>query len=82
MLYTHNSESPLIKGIKLSSPTHQVFDSRSDNMLSYKIITVASNISEVSCFFVQFIPLLKEDLLQWSNVTLIIRRKLIGNVNN
>lgn len=48
MLYTHNSESPLIRGMKLISPSHQIFSSRSDNMLNFKIITVISNISEVS----------------------------------
>lgn len=52
MLYTHNSDTPLIRGMKLISPTHQIFSSRSDNMLNFKIITVLSNISEVSCFFV------------------------------
>lgn len=48
MLYTHNSDSPLIRGMKLISPSHQIFSSRSDNMLNFKIITVISNISEVS----------------------------------
>lgn len=48
MLYTHSSEPPLIRGMKLISPSHQIFSSRSDNMLNYKIITVISNISEVS----------------------------------
>lgn len=47
MLYTHNSDSPLIRGMKLISPSHQIFSSRSDNMLNFKIITVISNISEV-----------------------------------
>lgn len=48
MLYTHKSDTPLIKGMKLISPSHQIFSSRSDNMLNFKIITVISNISEVS----------------------------------
>lgn len=54
MLYTHNSESPLIRGMKLISPSHQIFSSRSDNMLNYKIITVISNISEVNNHFFIF----------------------------
>lgn len=48
MLYTHNSDAPLIKSIKLISPSHQIYSSRSDNMLNVKIITVISNITEVS----------------------------------
>lgn len=48
MLYTHNSDAPLIRGLKLVSPTHQTYERTIDNMLNFKIITIASNISEVS----------------------------------
>lgn len=48
MLYTHNTESPLIRGLSLVSPSHQEYVIRSDNMLSLKIISLAANITEVS----------------------------------
>lgn len=46
MLYTHNTESPLIRGLSLVSPSHQEFVIRSDSMLSVKIISLAANITE------------------------------------
>ncbi|KRT85172.1 hypothetical protein AMK59_1209, partial [Oryctes borbonicus] len=45
MLYIHNSYQPLIKSIKLISPSQQVFTKRID-MLEIKIIQIESNITE------------------------------------
>lgn len=47
MLYTHNTEAPLIRSLSLVSPSHQEYLIRSDNMLSLKIISLVANISEV-----------------------------------
>lgn len=49
--YTHNTITPLIKGLKLISPSQQVFTARNDRLIDFKMITLNSNISEVGNFF-------------------------------
>ncbi|CAH1107269.1 unnamed protein product [Psylliodes chrysocephalus] len=44
--YTHNTITPLIKGLKLISPSQQVFTARNDRLIDFKMITLNSNISE------------------------------------
>ncbi|CAG9863807.1 unnamed protein product [Phyllotreta striolata] len=44
--YTHNTITPLIKGLKLISPSHQIFSSRNDRLIDFKMITLNANISE------------------------------------
>ncbi|CAG9817922.1 unnamed protein product [Phaedon cochleariae] len=44
--FTHNTVTPLIKGLKLISPSHQTFDSRNDKLIDFKMITLNANISE------------------------------------
>lgn len=68
MLYTHNSDSPLIRNLKLISPSQQVFATRSDNMLTFKIITVASNISEVSGSLLIFLSFLILSFFHYLNL--------------
>ncbi|KAF5270568.1 hypothetical protein FQR65_LT05466 [Abscondita terminalis] len=46
MLYVHNIEQPLIRGVSLISPSHQEYTRLTDNMLYNKIISVAVNITE------------------------------------
>lgn len=46
MVYTHNIESPLFKGLKLVSPSHQVYTDKSEIMFPTKIITLITNITE------------------------------------
>ncbi|KAG5876552.1 hypothetical protein JTB14_021458 [Gonioctena quinquepunctata] len=44
--FTHNTVTPLIKDLKLISPSHQTFASRNDKMIDFKMITLNANISE------------------------------------
>ncbi|EFA08980.2 calcium-activated chloride channel regulator 4 [Tribolium castaneum] len=44
--FTHNSVTPLIKSIKLISPSHQVFAERNDRFIDFKMIGLTANISE------------------------------------
>lgn len=44
--FTHNTAAPLFKSLKLISPSHQVFSSRSDRLLFFKTILLNANISE------------------------------------
>ncbi|KAJ8982853.1 hypothetical protein NQ317_002260 [Molorchus minor] len=44
--YTHNTVTPLIKGLKLISPSHQTFANRNDKFIDFKMITLNANISE------------------------------------
>lgn len=45
-LYTHNTVTPLIKSLKLISPSHQIYSSRNDKLIDFKMITLNANISE------------------------------------
>lgn len=49
-VYTHNTENPLIKTITLTSPTGRVYSTRSDSLLSLKMLSVPAVINEVSEF--------------------------------
>ncbi|XP_014279216.1 calcium-activated chloride channel regulator 1 [Halyomorpha halys] len=42
----HNTENPLIRSITLVSPSHRVYSTRSDALLSLKLLTVPANINE------------------------------------
>ncbi|KAJ8953960.1 hypothetical protein NQ318_019203 [Aromia moschata] len=44
--YTYNVITPLIKGVRLISPSHQTFASRNDKFIDFKMITLNANISE------------------------------------
>ncbi|KAJ8927304.1 hypothetical protein NQ314_020254, partial [Rhamnusium bicolor] len=44
--YTHNTVTPLIKGLRLISPSHQTFANRNDKFIDFKMITLKANISE------------------------------------
>lgn len=46
MLYTHDVDTPLIKSLTLTSPSQEVFTRRSDILVSVKIISLTTNISE------------------------------------
>lgn len=46
-VYTHNTENPLIKAITLTSPSQRVYSTRSDSLLSLKMLTVPAVINEV-----------------------------------
>ncbi|CAG9830737.1 unnamed protein product [Diabrotica balteata] len=46
IFYTHNTVTPLIKGLKLISPSHQIYYSRNDKLIFFKMITLDANISE------------------------------------
>ncbi|XP_075216970.1 calcium-activated chloride channel regulator 1-like isoform X2 [Lycorma delicatula] len=43
---THNVENPLIRGISLTSPSHQVYSTRSDSLLSLKLLSLPAKINE------------------------------------
>ncbi|BES87543.1 Ca-activated cl channel protein [Nesidiocoris tenuis] len=43
---THNTENPLIRSITLVSPSHRVYSTRSDALLSLKLLNVPANINE------------------------------------
>lgn len=44
--FTHNTVTPLIKSLKLISPSHQTYSYRNDKFLDLKMITIDANISE------------------------------------
>lgn len=46
MVYTHNIDNPLLKGLKLVSPSHQIYTDKSEIMYQTKIITLTTNITE------------------------------------
>lgn len=46
IFYTHNTVTPLIKSLKLVSPSHQVYKSRNDKFIDFKMITLYANMSE------------------------------------
>ncbi|KAK4874647.1 hypothetical protein RN001_014007 [Aquatica leii] len=46
MLYVHNVEQPLIRGLSLVSPGHQEYSRLTETMVIAKIISLAVNISE------------------------------------
>ncbi|XP_025412425.1 calcium-activated chloride channel regulator 1-like [Sipha flava] len=45
-VYTHNTENPLIKAITLTSPSQRVYSTRSDSLLSLKMLSVPAVINE------------------------------------
>ncbi|XP_044735945.1 calcium-activated chloride channel regulator 1-like [Chrysoperla carnea] len=45
-VFTHNSEMPLIRSITLVSPSQVTYSTRSDSLLSVKLLTVPANINE------------------------------------
>lgn len=45
---THNTENPLIRSISLMSPSHRIYSTRSDALLSLKLLNIPANINEVS----------------------------------
>lgn len=47
-VYTHNTENPLIRAITLTSPSHKVYTTRSDSLLSLKMLSVPAAINEVN----------------------------------
>lgn len=47
-VYTHNTENPLIKSITLTSPSQRVYSTRSDSLLSLKMLSVPAVINEVN----------------------------------
>jgi len=52
-VYTHNTENPLIRAITLTSPSQRVYSTRSDSLLSLKMLSVPAAINEVNiitCF--------------------------------
>lgn len=46
IFYTHNTVTPLIKGLKLISPSHQIYSNRNDKFIDFKMITLNANLSE------------------------------------
>lgn len=49
-VYTHNPENPLIKTITLTSPSQRVYSTRSDSLLSLKMLSVPAVINEVNIY--------------------------------
>lgn len=47
-VYTHNTENPLIRTITLTSPSQRVYSTRSDSLLSLKMLSVPAVINEVN----------------------------------
>lgn len=47
-IYTHNPENPLIRSIKLTSPSHRVYSTRSDSLMTLKMLSVPAIINEVN----------------------------------
>lgn len=47
-VFTYDSVMPLIRSIKLVSPSQVTYSTRSDSLLSMKLLTVNANINEVS----------------------------------
>lgn len=47
-VYTHNTENPLIRAITLTSPSQRVYSTRSDSLLSLKMLSVPAAINEVN----------------------------------
>lgn len=45
-VFTHNTENPLIRAISLTSPSHRVYSTRSDSLLSLKLLSLPANINE------------------------------------
>ncbi|RZC37039.1 DUF1973, CLCA N, Activator LAG-3 and/or VWA 2 domain containing protein, partial [Asbolus verrucosus] len=44
--FTHNTVTPLIKNLKLISPSHQISSKRNDRFIDFKMICLNANISE------------------------------------
>lgn len=44
--FTYNSVTPLIRSLKLISPSHQAFTERNDRFIDFKMIGLTANISE------------------------------------
>lgn len=55
-VFTHNTENPLIRAISLTSPSHRVYSTRSDSLLSLKLLSLPANINEVIFFSLYFTP--------------------------
>jgi len=49
-VYTHNTENPLIRAITLTSPSQRTYSTRSDSLLSLKMLSVPAAINEVNIF--------------------------------
>lgn len=47
-VYTYNTENPLLRGVTLISPSQRVYTTRSETLISLKMLTIAANINEVS----------------------------------
>lgn len=50
-VYTHNTENPLIRAITLTSPSQKVYSTRSDSLLSLKMLSVPAIINEVNIIY-------------------------------
>lgn len=44
--FTYNNYAPLFKGLKLTSPSNHVYDTRTDIFIDFKMITLNANLSE------------------------------------
>ncbi|XP_030763099.1 calcium-activated chloride channel regulator 1-like [Sitophilus oryzae] len=44
--FTYNTVTPLFKGLKLTSPSNHVYDSRTDKFIDFKMITLNANLTE------------------------------------
>ncbi|VVC30488.1 Hypothetical protein CINCED_3A006904 [Cinara cedri] len=51
-VYTHNTENPLIRAITLTSPSQRVYSTRSDSLLSLKMLSLPAAINEVNIIIV------------------------------
>lgn len=47
-VYTHNTDNPLIKAITLTSPSQRIYSTRSDSLLSLKMLSVPAAMNEVN----------------------------------
>ncbi|XP_050298219.1 calcium-activated chloride channel regulator 4-like [Anthonomus grandis grandis] len=44
--FTYDNYRPLFKGLKLTSPSNHIYDSRTDKFIDFKMITLNANLSE------------------------------------
>jgi len=45
-VYTYNTENPLLRGVTLVSPSQRVYSTRSETLISLRMLTVAANLNE------------------------------------
>lgn len=47
VIYTHSPENPLLKAVRLVSPSQKIYTGRSDSSLQFRLMRIITNINEV-----------------------------------